>query len=281
MIGAGVFAVFAPAAAAAGAGSSSGWCSRRSSPTATRSRRRSSLRSTRRRVARTSTDASGSVTGGASSQVGDSSSARQPRAPRWRSHSPPTRCRGLSWRDRLVAVVVVVLLTGVNLRGDHADGRSRPHPRGRRHSSPGRRRRNRARERSRRGVTADRGRRSRRGLRDSPGSRASLLRIRWLRQDRDARRGGARSRADDPASDLDRLAATVVVYAAVASRSTGGARADLARGRDDVLSQTPWTRSARLGGAGRADRSGGCERGSAPGSRRRGRSHSARDGARG
>ena len=153
---------------------------------------------------------------------------------------------GPRWVERLVAAVAVVTLTGVNLRGiTRTAGLTRIlvavslvalARRGRRDP----------RERRRQDGQPDVGA-SQRALRRAPVGGAPLLRVRGLREDRDARRGGTRTAADDPACDPTgardhrrRLRGRRRVGAARARPGCAGGERDAARERGP-------RRSARTG----------------------------------
>ena len=202
MIGAGVFAAFAPAAAPLEACCSSVWASPRSWPTATRRRRRSSRRSTRRPAAPTSTDASGSgawwgFLAGWGFVVGKTASC----AAMALTFAAYAVARP-EWVQRLVALAAVVALTAVNYCGHHEDRREWrgccwPSPSSRswwwwRQSLDVWRSTSHLDD----GDLVDR-----RSVRRAPVGRADVLRVRRLRADRHARGGGPRPGDDDPACD--------------------------------------------------------------------------------
>ena len=125
MVGAGVFSAFAPAARGGRHGAArSGSRSRRSWPTATPSPPRSSRRSIRPRAARTSTGASDSASGGASSPgwgfvVGKTASCAA-MALTFASYAVP----GSTWVQRLVGVAAVVAAHRRELPRRHTHGRA-------------------------------------------------------------------------------------------------------------------------------------------------------------
>ena len=206
MIGAGVFAAFAPAAAGGGQRAAA-------RPRARRRRRvlqRDLVRPARgavpdlRRHVRLRPRAARRVVG-LPGRLGLRDRQDRARAPRWRSPSPSYAVPGSLHLQRAVALLAVLALTAVNLRGITRTARARAGARraldrvARSSSSPRRRQRQHRDGAPRRSAVRHR---RRHGI--SPVGRAALLRVRRLRAHRHARRGGARARADHPPRDPDR-----------------------------------------------------------------------------
>ena len=280
MIGAGVFAAFAPAAAAAGHRTADRTRHRRGRRVLQRDRRRrSSPPRTRPRAARTRTAAPSSAPwwgfiAGWCFVIGKLASCAAMALTFAAYAAPP------GW-ERPVAILAVAALVDGQLLRRHAHGAADPRDRRRRAAVPRRRvaAGARAPDRSRTGGARRRSGRRRR-VRHPAVRRSAVLRLRGLRAHRDDGRGGARSRAaPSRARSCSRSRITVGVYAVVAvtvlavlgPEATAASTAPLA----DAAAASGWGWAA----ARRARRRGrGIPRRSAR-AHRRNRPHDARDGA--
>ena len=249
----GVRGVGAGRGARRGRGCCSRCCSPGSSRCATRPRRPTSPWRTRRAAAATSTGASGSARGRAAGRGGVPGRQVARRRPRRPGCSAPTCCRRSRCRPRSLVIVAATALNIAGVRWTARGGvrAGRGHPggaarRGRRSglfgpAGPSRRPPPRART-----PVAVRG-----GPSACHRGRAGVLRLRRLRPDRHARRGGPRPAAHArPGRSRSRWAIALVIYLLVGDRAAGRPRARAAR---------PSSRAA--GGAGRrrgASAASGC-----------------------